>query len=413
MKCFNDSLIPNEIELIKAKEIVEKKVKELRLVTPNLVFPHDKLAELEINKFFYNSEIVDRVMVVLRANGCEHYKKSGGCSMCSHFNGVDRNYNVSTEDYKKQWDSVIDGSAIELKNKNFDINNYPVVCVYNLGSLLNEKEISSEAVRYIFESLNKKSGVKKVIIESRAEYITEETIKNIKSVYNKGIVEVGIGVESTNNVIRNVCHHKGLDDLSQVKDSIDILHKYNFKALAYINLKPVFLTEQEAIIDAINTAKDCIDLGFDAISIEPTSLQEYSLANYLYNMGEYRVPWLWSVREVVQGICEQTKKNYYDIRIGGYFDGEVLSGSQGVGYAEKNELFPHMTSLNCPKCSKKFIDCIKKFNMTYDIKELYKISNCDSCYKLWLDVKNVSDSRNIYQRVLDTLGIEEDKNDKN
>ena len=160
MKCFNDSLIPNEIELIKAKEIVEKKVKELRLVTPNLVFPHDKLAELEINKFFYNSEIVDRVMVVLRANGCEHYKKNGGCSMCSHFNGVDRNYNVSTEDYKKQWDSVIDGSAIELKNKNFDINNYPVVCVYNLGSLLNEKEISSEAVRYIFESLNKKSGVK-------------------------------------------------------------------------------------------------------------------------------------------------------------------------------------------------------------------------------------------------------------
>ena len=36
-------------------------------------------------------------MVVLRANGCEHYKKNGGCSMCSHFNGVDRNYNVSTE----------------------------------------------------------------------------------------------------------------------------------------------------------------------------------------------------------------------------------------------------------------------------------------------------------------------------
>ena len=58
MKCFNDSLIPNEIELIKAKEIVEKKVKELRLVTPNLVFPHDKLAELEINKFFYIQKLL-------------------------------------------------------------------------------------------------------------------------------------------------------------------------------------------------------------------------------------------------------------------------------------------------------------------------------------------------------------------
>lgn len=408
---MNESLIASESELIKTKDIVEEKVKELRTTTPNIVFPHDKLAELEINKFFYNSEIVDRVMVVLRANGCEHYKKNGGCSMCSHFNGVDRNYNVSTEDYKKQWDSVLDGSAIELKNKSFDINNYPVVCVYNLGSLLNKNEISLEAVKYIFKSLNKKSGVKKVIIESRAEYITEETIKNIKDVYNNGIVEVGIGVESTNNIVRNICHHKGLDDLSEVKKSIDILHKYNFKALAYINLKPIFLTEHEAIIDAINTAKDCIELGFDAISIEPTSLQEYSLANHLYNIGEYRVPWLWSVREVVQGIYDYTKQRLYDIRIGGYFDEEVLSGSQGVGYVGKNELFPHMTSLNCPKCSKKFIDCIKKFNMTYDIKDLYKIDNCDNCYQLWLDVKNIKDSRNIFQRVIDTLGKEDDIND--
>lgn len=72
---MNESLIASESELIKTKDIVEEKVKELRTTTPNIVFPHDKLAELEINKFFYNSEIVDRVMVVLRANGCEHYKK--------------------------------------------------------------------------------------------------------------------------------------------------------------------------------------------------------------------------------------------------------------------------------------------------------------------------------------------------
>ena len=392
------------VELEKAKKLVENKIIELRDTTPNVKFEHNKLAELEINKFFYNSKTIDRVMVVLRANGCEHYKKNGGCSMCSHFNGTDRNATITTQDYINQWDSVIKGTGIEKENSNFDINNYPVVCVYNLGSFLNENEISSEAVKYIFKSLNSYEGVEKVIIESRAEYITENALKNIKSVYNKGIVEVGIGVESTNNDIRQICHHKGLEDLSNVKNAVDILHKYNFKALAYINFKPIFLTETEAINDAIKTAIDCFEMGFDAVSIEPTSLQDYSLANHLYEIGYYRVPWLWSVRDVVKGIYEKINDKKLDIRLGGYFDEEVLSGSQGVGYEEKNEIFPHMTSLNCNKCSDKFIECIKNFNMTYDISSLYKIEDCDKCFEVWKDAKKVKDSRTIIERVYDILG---------
>lgn len=399
------SLLNEKVEeklLVEAKEIVENKVKVLRNKTPNVKFPHDKLAEIEVNKFYFNGKTVDRIMIVLRANGCEHYKEDGGCSMCSHFNGTDRSANITTEEYIKQWETVITGSALENNNKKFDLNDYPVVCVYNLGSLLNEKEISLEAVRYIFKSLNTFNGIKKVIIESRAEYVTEDIIKIIRDVYS-GIVEVGIGVESTNKIIREICHHKGLEDLKIVINAIEILHKYNFKALGYINFKPIFLTEKEAIDDATSTAIDCFKMGFDAVSIEPTSLQDYSLANYLYQLGQYRVPWLWSIREVVDRIYKKSEEKSLDIRLGGYFDEEVLSGSQGVGYEKRNEIFPHMTSLNCDKCSEEFIKCIKKFNMTYDINELYKIKECDKCYNIWKGVMNIKDSRNIVQRVKDIL----------
>lgn len=399
---FNEKNI-SEDEVEKVKKIVENKVQELRNKTPNIKFKHDKLAEIEINKFFYNHKAVNRIMIVLRANGCEHYKKNGGCSMCSHFNGTDRNSNITTEDYMKQWDSVVNGESLEQKNTKFNLNDYPVVCVYNLGSLLNEKEISNKAVEYIFKSLNNFKKIEKVIIESRAEYVTEEALNNIKNVYRNGIVEVGIGVESTNNIIREICHHKGLEDLNIVKTAINNLHKNNFKALAYINFKPIFLTESEAIEDAIKTAIDCFKMGFDAVSIEPTSLQDYSLANHLYQLGQYRVPWLWSVRDVVQGIYDHIPNKELDIRLGGYFDEEVLSGSQGVGYEGKNEIFPHMTSLNCDKCSNEFINCIKKFNMTYDLQELYKIKNCDKCYEIWKDTKRIKDSRDIITRVQDIL----------
>ena len=383
------------------KEVVEEMIKSLRGATPLKAFDNNKLAEIEINKFFYDGKIIDRIMVVLRANGCEHYKKTGGCSMCSHFNGTPI-HKVVDDNYIAQWNSVLDGSAIEKEDFKFNLDNYPVLCLYNLGSLFNENEISLPVIQYIFKSLNDYKNVKKVIVESRAEYVTEDAIKNIKNVYN-GIVEVGIGVESTNKTIRELCHHKGIEDIEIIKNSVKILHDNQFKALAYINFKPVFLTEKEAVDDAIQTAIDCFKMGFDAVSIEPTSLQDFSLANYLYEMGQYRVPWLWSIEEIVEGIYKKIRSKDLDIRIGGYFDEEILSGSQGMGFEGRNEVFPHMTSANCPLCTNKYIDGIKKFNATYDIKHLKNIEKCPHCYPLWCDIMKITDSRSIEQRIKDIL----------
>jgi len=194
-----------------------------------------KLAEVEINKFFYDGRMIDRVMIVLRSNGCEHYKKTGGCSMCSHFNGTPINGVVTTENYIKQWDSIIGGSQFETY-VDFNLNDYPVVCIYNLGSFFNENEISKEAARYIFSNLNNYKNVEKAIVESRAEYVTDDAISNIKSVYDN-IIEVGIGVESTNMTIRELCHHKGIEDMSIYKKAVDTLHVHGCKALAYVVLQ--------------------------------------------------------------------------------------------------------------------------------------------------------------------------------
>ena len=361
---------------------------------------------MEINKFFYEGKTVDRVMIVLRSNGCQHYKTNGGCSMCAHLNGAPLKEKITHKNYVEQWNSVLDGSFVEKTDKEFNLNDYPVVCVYNLGSLLNPEEISVKTVQYIFSTLNKYKGVKKVIIESRAEYVTEDILSAIRKVYD-GVVEVGIGVESTNFLIRELCHHKAIENTQIISDAVALLHKYNMKALAYVNFKPIFLTESEAIEDAIKTSVDCFkDFNFDAVSVEPTSLQENSLANYLYDLGLYRVPWLWSLRDIIHGIYDRMHVSKLDIRLGGYFDEEVLSGSQGTGFAQRNEIFPHMTSSNCSYCTNEFVEAIKQFNMTYDVKDLDVVKPCKHCYKLWQDTKKVKDSRSIYTRIDDILGGE-------
>lgn len=388
----------------KASTLVEEKIKSLRANTPNLPYEKTKLAEVEINKFFYEGKTVDRVMIVLRSNGCQHYKTNGGCSMCAHLNGAPLMEKITHENYVMQWNSVVDGSFNESATTEFNLNDYPVVCVYNLGSLLNPEEISFKTVKYIFASLNEYKGVKKVIIESRAEYVTEEALSAIREVYD-GIVEVGIGVESTNYLVRELCHHKAIDDTKIITDAVDMLHKFNMKALAYVNFKPVFLTESEAIDDAIKTSVDCFSkFHFDAVSVEPTSLQENSLANFMYDLGLYRVPWLWSLRDIIHGIYDEIGTQKLDIRLGGYFDEEVLSGSQGTGFADRNEIFPHMTSSNCSHCTNEFVDAIKQFNMSYDVKELDKVKPCPHCYSLWEDTKRICDSRSIIKRINDILG---------
>lgn len=390
----------------RASSLVEEKIKEIRSNTPNLPYEKTKLAEVEINKFFYEGKTVDRVMIVLRSNGCQHYKTNGGCSMCAHLNGAPLKEKITHKNYVEQWNSVLDGSFVEKTDKEFNLNDYPVVCVYNLGSLLNPEEISVKTVQYIFSTLNKYKGVKKVIIESRAEYVTEDILSAIRKVYD-GVVEVGIGVESTNFLIRELCHHKAIENTQIISDAVNLLHKYNMKALAYVNFKPIFLTESEAIEDAIKTSVDCFkDFNFDAVSVEPTSLQENSLANYLYDLGLYRVPWLWSLRDIIHGIYDRMHVSKLDIRLGGYFDEEVLSGSQGTGFAQRNEIFPHMTSSNCSYCTNEFVEAIKQFNMTYDVKDLDVVKPCKHCYKLWQDTKKVKDSRSIYTRIDDILGGE-------
>jgi archaeosine synthase beta-subunit len=382
--------------------LVESRLAELRADVPRRFFDPAKPAEIEINKFWFDGRTIDRIMVVLRSTGCEHYKDKKGCSMCAHYDGTTENP-VKAVEYMQQWKSVVSGKALERHAGDFDINDYPVLCLYNLGSFLNPNEIPPSAARGMFKSIGSLKGIEKTIIESRAEYVIRESLENIRAV-NNGLIEVGMGLESSDFTIRELCHHKNLPELSVFEEAIDLLHEYGFKALAYINLKPVFLTERESVEDAVSTSLYALRHGIDAISIEPTSLQNHSLTDLLSNIGLYRVPWLWSVRQVVEGIYREAPDSRLDIRLGGYFDEEILSGSQGASPGvERNELFPHTTSGNCSKCTPRMVEAIKEFNRTYDPQVLYREPPCDECYPVWEASMAVRDSRSIPQRIIDTL----------
>lgn len=389
-----------------AMTLVENQLRSLRKRTRRANFDLKKPAEIEVNEFYLSGETVRRVMIVLRTNGCEAYKRNFGCSMCAHCEGTPR-VHVTHENYLAQWQSVLDGSAIKSQDsKRFSLGDYPILCLYNLGSLLNSREIPLRSVREIFRSLNAFPALRKVIIESRPEFVTSSVLENIRQVYS-GVVEVGMGLESSNSLIRELCHHKNMPDLGVFIRAIHNLHSQGFLALAYVNQKPPFLTEQEALEDAVKTSLYAFDVGADAVSIEPTSLQNNSLVSFLNERGLYRVPWLWSVREVAFGVYSSLARygKTPNLRLGGYFDEEILSGSQGVAAGvTRNELFPYKTAGNCSSCDPQFIQEIKRFNSTNRLDRLLSIPECPSCFQDWRRDLSIRDPRDIPRRIVEILG---------
>lgn len=155
-------------------------------------------------------------------------------------------------------------------------------------------------------------GVERITIESLAKYLNKTNVSNLaKSVCDNVELEIGMGFEAENVVVRNICINKG-ESLSDFKKAVKLLKDNGIRSLAYVLLKPPFLTEKESIDEAIATIQLADEIGFDAISLEPASLHKYSLLHALNIKGHYQLPWLWSIIEVAKAAT-----NIKDFRIGG------------------------------------------------------------------------------------------------
>jgi radical SAM enzyme (TIGR01210 family) len=133
----------------------------------------------------------------------------------------------------------------------------------------------------------------------------------------------------------------------------------------YLLVKPPFLSEREAILDAVNSAKVVADYT-QTISFNPVNVQKYTLVEKLWRNGEYRTPWLWSVVEVLR----QSHK----------LKGVRLMSSPTAGGTKKG-------AFNCGKCDKEVLQAIEKFSLTQDISYL-DAPDCE-CKNMWEDILNI------------------------
>jgi radical SAM enzyme (TIGR01210 family) len=288
---------------------------------------------------------VEAMVLILRTSGCKWYR-DGGCLMCGYHSASEEG--IGIEDLRMQI-----GSSLER------YDGEEMVKIYTSGSFLDKGEIPVELRGEVFEAF---SESQRVLFESRPEFVS---IGNLEGIELER-AQVAIGLETSNDLVRETCVNKGFTFQDYEKAASLLLEK-GIPLRTYLLLKPPFLSEREAIRDAISSIEDSSPFS-ESISINPVNVQRDTLVERLWRRGDYRPPWWWSLSEVLSKGLEVS-------------DTRILSAPSGAGTPRGIH--------NCGECDDKFIEAVRRFSFEQDL-EVLRGPRCD-CREEWKALVDVQD----------------------
>ncbi len=289
-------------------------------------------------KDLLHGKVVDAWVIIFRTRGC-YWAQASGCSMCGYVNDVARE--VSPADLSHQLDTVLQRHAGQ-----------PLVKVYTSGNFFDDHEVAPEMRDRILHELGDRCD--KVIVETLSHLLRREQLD--AALKHVDELEVAFGLESTNPTVLRQCVNK-VWGLEEHRRAATLCHDAGATVKTYLLVKPPFLTEREAIEDAVRSGHEA-DPVSDTISFNPVNVQSRTLVDRLFRRGEYRPPWLWSVVEVL----ERTR----DLR--SHVKSHPTAGGRPRG------------AHNCGACDRAVIDAIEEFSL--GLRKDFDGLRCE-CKELW------------------------------
>ena len=294
--------------------------------------------------------------VIFKSAGC-YWGKLGGCTMCGFV------YDCATtpptlENYLSQLEKALEKAS--------DFPEF-MVKIFTSGSFLDEREVFPEARDTILKVLAKDSRVIKVLVETRPEFVKEENVKGCLEILKEKPFELAFGLETSSDCIRKDSINKGFT-FNQFVRAAEIAKEQGVSVKAYLLLKPLFLSEKQALEDILHSI-DAVEPYADTISINLCNVQRGTLVEAFWEKGQYRPPWLWSIVEILK----KTKEKYPTL--------PVMSDPVGAG-AKRGPR-------NCKECSHEVADALRAFSLSQNPDELEKL-DCE-CKELWKKVLELDD----------------------
>jgi hypothetical protein len=230
------------------------------------------------------------------------------------------------------------------------------VDVYNSGNFLNEAEIPAAAQLAIVARIAQEEAVRVLLVESRPEYITAESLSRLaKSIARpqSPALEIGIGLESANDSIREGYLQKGISRKA-FERSVNLLREAGADLLAYVMLKAMPMSDQDALHDVVSTTEFVHETasryGVRArIALQPTFVVPGTGLAVDFLAGRYVPP---SLRLVVEAVHRLAP--FGDLVVGLWDEG----------------LHPLAVPDACIECRECLLSSLQEFNRSQDIRGL-------------------------------------------
>ncbi|HCW32905.1 MAG: hypothetical protein UT55_C0085G0004 [Candidatus Peregrinibacteria bacterium GW2011_GWE2_39_6] len=195
------------------------------------------------------------------------------------------------------------------------------------GNFLNPAEVNPKTQNELLQRIGRELSVHRVAFESRIEYCTTENIKRCLSQLRADqTMELYVGAESSDEVVAGLLHNKGYgfaefrERIIEIARDLSLEEKERVHFTTYHIVKPIYVTESEAIDLALQTARDVkqlseeigmsIEVKYEPCIISSGSAQDYGYhhrdieRNRLYTPLSY-----FSVAELVARLSEENLEN--------------------------------------------------------------------------------------------------------
>jgi hypothetical protein len=292
-----------------------------------------------------------RLIFIFRAIGCAWARGAvGGCRMCGFLAMTTRGAPIPVEDLKAQLDSALDVPGA--------LDGVGEVDLFNSGSFFSDEELPAAVRAHALDRLGR-SSVRRVLVESRPEYVLADRVQDAVARLGADRLEVGIGLESADDHVREVLVRKGFGR-ADFERAVAALGEAGARLLVYVLLKPLGLTEEAAAADAIASSRYVFDVarrcGVRArVALQPTFVAPGTVLEEEFLEGRYAPPSLWSVLEVVRAVHPL---------------GEITIGTSDEG------LQPARVPAGCPACTDRLRAAIAAYGTTRDLASLDVACGC-------------------------------------
>jgi hypothetical protein len=279
--------------------------------------------------------------MILRTVGCRWNR----CTMCGY---ASEGAPASAEDLVAQFENAMQRSSPEVT----------VVKIYTSGSFLDPEEMPVAARDEILQRLES-LGISKLVIETRPQYVTRESIEKCISHLP---TEFAMGLETSNDLIREHVIRKGFT-FQDFVNAAEAVHSLGGRVKAYLLLKPPLLSEGQAMRDAISSARAAQEHA-DILSLNLCNVQRNTEVERMWERGEFRPPWLWSALEVLKSI-----------------PGPIVCDPVGAGTRRG----PH----NCGQCDEAVAEAIRVHALAQEVGPFDKL-DC-KCRATWRELMDLEE----------------------